>query len=685
MKFKKIGTRMLATILPVIIASMAMLSFISMDSSKKLLNRQMESAMEVELRAQNRAMNEYLRSVSDMADTIAAMVEKNYKGTELSEYEAVLGNIISGNDIVLGSGLWFEPYIYDKDEKYVGPYVYKEDTRLVTTYDYSNAEYDYFSQEYYTMCIDATEPQFTDPYYDETSGTIMSSCAAPIIVNNRFLGCVTVDIELSSITTLISEVKVGKTGWATLVTSNGVYLAGAEEEKIQTASKITEDSNQDLAGVAKDILEQKRGKTTYTGEKGKIDVYYGSLDLTGWILLLQMPQSELQAPINKLMLTLIGISFIALILAIAIVLIQVRVISKGIGKVKVFAGALAGGDFTIDPIRVTSADELGTMSSSLNQMYESNKSVINNIKENAVEIDAASTSLRDSAVILADKFTEIQRFMADVNSAMLNTSAATQEVNASTEEVLSNVNLLASETEDNMKMAEEIRVRASEVGKNSRQAYESATTLSNQFEIGLQQSMENAKVVASIGELADVISNIAEQINLLSLNASIEAARAGEAGRGFAVVATEIGALAGSTSEAVGQIQSTIADVKNAFSSLESQASDLLSFLQNTVAPDYRNFVHVAEQYGQDAENIDHSSNQISSMADAIKSIMQEVTDAIQSIAEATQQTTELSGDITNNIELLSGNVVEISDLSDKQDSIVKELNDVVSNFKLEK
>ena len=172
---------------------------------------------------------------------------------------------------------------------------------------------------------------------------------------------------------------------------------------------------------------------------------------------------------------------------------------------------------------------------------------------------------------------------------------------------------------------------------------------------------------------------------MLSLNASIEAARAGEAGRGFAVVASEIGQLSVSTSKAVEEIKTTIDEVKLAFSGIANDASALLGFVQDTVAPDYSNFVEVAEQYGRDAEAIDETSNQIFTMSESIKQIMQEVTYAIQSIAEATENTTELSSDIMGSIDIVSEDVSDISDMSDKQDVIVQNLNEVVGKFTLSK
>ena len=684
MKFKQISTRMLALILPFVIIAMVAMAVVSITSSRTTINDQIGQTMDAELSAKEGQMGEYLDSVSNMATTIANMVETSYTRLEWSEYESMLGNIIMDNELVMGSGLWFAPYAYDAGEEYMGPYVYKEGTGVVTTFDYSNAEYDYFHQEYYTMCIDADKAQFTDPYYDPTSGVVMSTCACPIKVDGNYLGCVTVDIQLGTLTSLINDIVVGREGSAILTTGDGTYLAGVDEAKVQQALNITADDNATLAQAGKDIIANESGQAGYTGEKGAMNLYYSTLKSTGWKLILQIPRSELNEPIKNLMTKLVLVSVIAIIVVVLIILLQVGSIAKGIGAVHQFAGALAKGDFTVAPLVVKTEDELGQMGDSLNNMYDSNKEVITNIKNRAAEIDVSSEKLRESANVLSNKFEEIHRFMSDVSSAMLSTSAATEQVNASTEEVLSNVNLLASETAKGMEMAQEIKARATKVGDDSRSAYDSATKLSGQFEERLSLSIENAKIVESIGELADVISGIAEQINLLSLNASIEAARAGDAGRGFAVVATEIGSLAGSTSEAVGQIQSTIADVKAAFGDLVKDAQGMLDFVQNTVAPDYSNFVSVSEQYGKDAQEFDLTSHEISDMSESIKHIMQEVTEAVQSITEATESTTELSSDINESIEVVSVQVSDITDMSDSQEKIVKDLNLVVDKFTLE-
>ena len=682
MKLKKISSKMLVTILPIIIVTMAVFTLASISSSRRIINNQIATTMDAQLEAKDGEMSAYLDSVLFMATDIAAMVESSFETTKWEDYEKMLGNMLSQNELVTGCGVWFEPYIYDKSKQFMGPYLQRKDDAFITNYDYNTEEYNYFSQEFYNRCYQAKDAYFSNPYYDTNSGKMKSSCVCPMHVKGRFIGCITVDIEVDSITAIVSNIQVGKSGSAILTTGEGTYLAGVDAEKIHNGANITEDENTSLAKAGTDILATENGTSSFSNS-GTVNLYYSTLANTGWKLILLMPQSELFAPINQLAATMLFVSAVAIIAAILLIMFQVKSIAKSIAMVQVFAGSLADGDFTVDPIKVTTSDEIGSMSVSLNQMFDSNKEIIINIKDHSKNLDEASDRLRIAASNLYEKFSRIQSYMENVNSAMLSTSAASEEVNASTEEVLANVNVLASETEESMKMAQEIRTRARIVGENSRKSYESANELSNQFELRLQTSIENAKVVESIGELAGVISGIAEQINLLSLNASIEAARAGEAGRGFAVVAGEIGNLASNTAEAVKQIQDTISDVKEAFDGLANDTRDLLVFVQETVAPDYSNFVKVASQYGEDAESIASTSNQISNMSDAIKSIMEEVTDAIQSITSATQDTTELSNNIVDSITALSDHVSAISEMSDKQELIVNDLNNVVGKFTL--
>ena len=645
---------------------------------------QVGQRMDAELNAAQNHVEEKLKGITCSASNIANMVAGNYTRATAEEYQEILSSIVRSDDMILGSGLWFEPYAFDPAEKYFGPYFYKDGGSIVTTYEYSNEEYDYFVQEYYTNAKTARAVMVTDPYYDPTSGLIMSTCSAPIVApDGTYLGCVTVDIELTSITTLVESIKVGESGRAIMLDSTGIYLAGVDNKLISDAVSIQNDTDAAMAEAGRTIMKNKNGFLTSKTSSGTESIYYSTVPSTNWKLLIHIPNAEIYSSINKTTQIMIIVSVIAVIFEILMIFFVIRDISKKTINVKDFVGELAKGNFTVQPLEVSTVDELGVMGQALNEMYSNNKGIISGIADYASSIDSSASELGSASSDLELAFAEIKTMTGNVNDEMSTTSSATEEVNASSEEVLSNVTLLTGETDKSMVMSEEIVVRAADVAEKSRSSFEAAQELTEKYSKQLEACIEGAKVVANVSTLADVISNIAEEINLLSLNASIESARAGEAGRGFAVVANEIGSLAGNTSETVSAIQKTITDVQAAFNDLTESARELLVFLQTTVTPDYHNFVNVAEQYGKDAESFKESSNNISHMADNIRTIMGEVTLAIQEIADATTSTSDISRQILDNVDIVSGHVSNVAAMADEQQRISDALSDTVKNFKL--
>lgn len=683
MKFKKIGTRMLVTILPIIVVGLVTLTLIIVAYTSKIMNEKNRDQMLAELQAEKGNMNNYLSYSYDMALNIAKMIEVTYEYTAMETYENIIENNLMDSDIVLGSGIWFEPYVYDNEEEYIASYVYKKGSKIVRTQEYSTKDYDYFSQEHYTNAVDKGESWVTDPYYDETLDVVMATYSVPITKDGKILGCVTVDIELSTIMNFVEAIQIGETGRSYLITEAGTLIAGRGIDFKLNKIDIVKDINHDLEGAGVTIINNKEGELSHELHGKKYRFYYSVLEDSKWIIIIRLDEEELLRPVISLMIQLILICVMALLLAGLMLYLQISYMAKGMKIVEQFSSKLASGDFALKPIDINSSDEIGRMGESLNMMYHNNKEVITNINHYAINIGDSSKVLKEASKELNSKFSEIESFMKNVNNEMISTSSATEEVNASTEVVLSNVKLLSSETKKSLEIAFGIRKRADEVKNSSKKAYESANKLTKKFDERIQVSMDNAKVVSNIGTLADVILSIANQINLLSLNASIEAARAGEFGKGFSVVASEIGLLANSTQDAVSKIQTTVVDVKDAFESLLEDTQALLYFLDKNVVPDYKNFMMTAEQYGSDSTMIEERSNQISIMSESIKLIMDEVGYAIQSIVESTQSTTDLSMGIMSNIESVSKNVSQVSDMSKEQDEIAIALNRVVHKFKL--
>lgn len=683
-KGKKISTKMLSAMLQVLILGMAVLGAVSVFSSKQIIDDEIGKEMTLSLENEKTEVESQMQSAASLAKHMAGIVGITYENEELLAYVNFLNTMIYEEDFIYGAGIYFAPNKYDSKQRFVGPYVYKDGDTPILTYDRSQSSYDYVSRDFYKIVSNGeTEPKFTKAYHDEVLDCDMVNCSAPMYnADGTYMGCVTVDITLDEIQNLVSQMSVGKTGKAFLISSDGTYLYTQDSGKIMN-EKITDSKNSSLAKVGTKMLDSDSGKACFTERITGYTVYYETIPDLDWKLGIAIENSELNAPVISLGIKLAIIAAVILIIMILVILSQVKSVSRQINRVKNFAVQLAEGNFKVQSLESRRSDELGAMGQSLNEMYGNNKDMISKISGHAKLLSDSSIELKRSVEELKKDYEMIESLMNQVNSDMTSSSAATEEVNAAVEEVNSSVNMLASETEKSLELAGEIKKRANGIEDTSRNAYELANKLAAQNRAGLEESIKNADVVKSIGALAEVISEIADQINLLSLNASIEAARAGEQGKGFAVVAGEIGNLAGETTAAVNKIKETIGEVEHAFSGIVEQSQSMLNFVTDTVAPDYDTFVNVAQQYGDDAQAIEKFSNDIAQMAVNIETIIHEVSQAVSSVAESSQNTVDNSGQIMQSVNSVSAVVGAVSEMSSQQEKIAGELKEVVGKFVL--
>lgn len=685
MKLKKISTKMLCVLVTINILIMTLILSISYETSRGILESQIQKNMDSELVVDTNLIKGQMDQVEKMAEQLARNVESTYKTTNIDQYEQYIGKVIFQSDLVIGSGIWFEPYVYSGNEEFMGPYIYKDNGAPVLTYEYSNAEYNYFNYDWYKEAKNNKEASahFTELYHDEVSNQIMSTCAVPMYDNGKFIGVISVDIGISSIQNLVNEIKVGESGAAQLIDPNGKYITHNDSDKIMKTS-IKDDSDTNMAELGKNMFKgegQGHEKVKLNGEN--FNVCYKTIDELGWKLLLKVPESEINRPVRNLLFKLGFICIVAIILSIIAIIKTVSYVTKNIKKVNSFALSLAEGDFTTEEIDIKTEDELGQMGDNLNKMLRENKQIIQSVADSSREISSESESLHTTTIELSENYNKVEDAIKTINEEVMTTSAAIEELNASVEEVNAALDVLVDEADNSYKISSDIKYRVKNIETNTLESYNKAVNLSKVHEDNLNKSIENAKVVAMIGTMAEAISSIAEQVNLLSLNASIEAARAGEQGRGFAVVASEIGSLANETSDTVKQIIETTQKVEGAFSKLTNDSKEMLLFINENVTPDYQTFVNASKQYGNDADNIEELSNKLAEMSANIKNILQEVGKTVVSIAESSQNTSENSGEIVDNIDKVSDILNNISKLVVNEKNVSDSLSEVIKKFKL--
>ena len=683
---KSIKMKMLIMILPLVVAAILVISLISVNISDHAISAQTNQTAQQTLQAAGNMVNGDLDKVRNTAGNISELVGATYQNTSIDKYEMALTRIIEENDMILGSGLWFEKNVFQGNE-FMGPYWYRDGGSIVKTMDYSNAEYDYFSQEYYTNAKSLTSMQaiITDPYYDETSGMIMATCSAPIFNEKKnYIGCVTVDMELSSIEEIASGIQMGKTGRAIMTTSSGVYLYTDDKSKTENGANITEDENKSLAEASKEFITKENGETSFKENGKKIFAYFVTVPEVNWKLIMRVNESQIREEVQKMITTSVILCIVSILVIACLVTLVVSTITRQLKAVSGFSGELAEGHYNIEQIKTKGNDELSVMGNALNHMYQSTKNIIENIARQSNEINDSANTLGAMSEELNAEFLHISENMNTVNDAMMNTGAATEEVSASVQNVNESVAQLAEETVETSKEVSRIKEKVKEIERKNTEACEHATTIAVERREELTDAQNKAEVVSEIENLTGTISEIASQINLLSLNASIEAARAGDAGRGFAVVAGEINKLAMETDEAVHQIQKTITEVKAAFNDLSSSSNKLLEFVTGTVTPDYNNFVDIGRQYGADAVLFEDLVTRIDEMAENIRNSMTEVNNAVSDIAESAQETTESSSQITQSIESVSQAVESVAETATGQQHTANHLIQIVQQFELD-
>ncbi len=677
--------KMLCMILPVIIAGFVIITLVCVQSMKKESNELTVEAKLNELGLSSMKMRKELEVIRMSAIDLANTFGKTFEKLEISDFYAAVNKMIEHNEMVNGSGIWFEPYLYDKTKEYYGPYWYNDNGKVVETWEYSDGSYDYFNEEYYTAVKDmqVIEANFTDPYYDPTSESIMATCSAPMLLDGNFRGCITVDINLTSLEKFIGELKIGKEGYAMMTTASGKFIVTPVEDCKGQDLYLADSKNGNIAEFADRIISEESGDLVYKVNGKEWNLMWQTIPDLGWKIIGVLPESEITANAEGLGLRMTAFSLIMVIVCAIVIFFVVSSVTNIISRVTSFSDTLAGGNFTIEPLKVRGNDELASMGNSLNKMLEANKDVITIISDQSKNINDSSTTLGAMSEELSAEFQKIQGNMASVNDAMMSAGAATEEVSASVQEVNDSVQGLAQQTIQAREEVVRIKERARKIIDDSQQSFDAARSVSEERQRDIERATAKAEIVSRIGTLATSISEISSQINLLSLNASIEAARAGEAGKGFAVVAEEIGKLATETDETVSEIQSTIDEIQDAFSELADGSNKLIGFLLETVAPDYSSFIEIGRQYGMDADLFGDLTSRIDDMTEAIGNNMEEVNKAVQNIAESSQETSSNSAEITDSINAVAESVDAVADTATNQQLTAEELTEVVGRFKI--
>jgi len=317
--------------------------------------------------------------------------------------------------------------------------------------------------------------------------------------------------------------------------------------------------------------------------------------------------------------------------------------------------------------RITSKtkNELSILFGSMNDFLQTMQSIIQRASESTGVLTQSNAQIIENVRNVNGDITDSSANLEELSASMEVVTETSDTIQNTIQKVKEQVTEIRDVAEENSCKAEEVAQTASKMKLHIADMKEGTTEKVNTITELLKRSVKDSEKVMQINDLTEKILSIADETNLLSLNASIEAARAGEAGRGFSVVADEISSLAATSQVTAGDIQKINQEVIVAVRTLSNHALEVIHYINETVLSDYDQFVSVMEEYVENTESFhtvlhhfaESSDSLNGSMTEMIKSVdyitnaMSESSNAIDSSARTSQSLVNEINEVQNSVD----------------------------------
>ena len=636
-----IKARLLGSIMPVVIAIVAVLVLIAYQASAGIIEDYSQNLLE--------------SSVSNQSSKIEAWLSENLASFQMAK--TTIENL-HPDDTQLKAIL--DGYYNYNDNYPDGLYVSDSNGNLIKADKSTKKESNPVQSTWYKEGLTRVNMAVGSAYKNAEGVNVISASG---ILNDGTdnIRVISADMTLDRITIIVNSFIDMDNAEAFLVDKNtGVILADREASLISQKLGASGQSEY-YQKVAAKFNSNDYDFTTIDGNM----TVFKEVDGTDWVLVSYIPKNIVLAELIRLRTIMIIVGIICIMLLCVLVERMTNVVVKPVKNMTKAITQMASGDFTVS-VNVKGNDEIAVMGQSIQKFIQAMHQMI-------AQIGDVSVRLKEQAVSSKNVSVEMNT-AADIQSkSMRELNDTVDQLSLSVNEIAENVTQLAGVAAETKNDGDSVDIKMREtveVSEKGRMDMEHVSEALNNIELSIR-SLEEAvnKVGSASKEIVDIIKligDIADETNLLSLNASIEAARAGEAGRGFAVVASEIGSLAKNSTESVGHITQLIIEINKLVEDAVSQAGDSVGEIGDSVV-----LIHTAVDTFNTIFNNIKATNEL--MANVVEKIGR-VDEVATNVAAICEEQAASSDEIMATSESMLGQANNISKNSGQVEISAEEL-----------
>ena len=467
-------------------------------------------------------------------------------------------------------------------------------------------------------------------------------------------------------------------------TATSTYIYDEDESLVATPveNKMLLEVIQKVKSNASVII----GEIDYEDENGEACIaMYRYLPDRQWVVVLSDTESEIYSLANESRTVLGVLCIVAFVLIAILSWIIVKICVKPLGVVEKAITRLKNLELKAPEDMkkfVGGKSETGEISTAVDSLYSTLRSIVDTLR-------GCTSSLANSTSRMTEATHMLVENVGD-NSATTEQLAAsittTNEAIATVVDEIAKISVLVEGVERKVLAGNEKSTQLISTSQSMKDmAEKTLNETSTKIEVNrsnMEAAMVNLQSMTRINDMAQQILEIANQTNLLSLNASIEAARAGEQGRGFAVVAQEIGNLAANSSTTAQQISDICGEINDNIANVQNCVNDIISFMENDVADKFREFVDIANEYGISVQDIREAIGEIQENSRGFVASVSSIRERMDVIQTASNENEIGVGDIVGKINQTNSTAEELESVGASNRENALAISSIVEKFK---